>query len=90
MGLYERKEQRPSVSVCMFVCLCQTELFQPDVILYYSSKRRTVCLSPADTQPRFVSLRDRVMKSFCVFEREDLRVCVCEINCSTKDAYKKR
>lgn len=62
--------------VCVCVCSCQAELFLPDVFLFYSPKRRTVCLSPADTQ--IENLRDAVMKSFFVFERED--VCVCVIN----------
>lgn len=50
---------------CVCVCLCQAELFLPDVFLFYSPKRRTVCLSPADTQ--IENLRDAVMKSFFLY-----------------------
>lgn len=68
----------------MCLCVCQAELFRPDVFLCFiplsaalsachrQTHRPSVCIC--------VCLRERVMESFCVFEREDMCVCICEIN----------
>ncbi len=88
----EGKEAEKCICVCLCVCVglsCSYQMF----FMFYFSERRTVCLSPTDTQPEcvyawiFVCLRGRVMESFCVLEREDVRVCVCVCVCNCEINY---
>lgn len=72
--------------LCVCLCVRQAELFLPDVFLCFILL--SAALSACHQQIHSpgvcicVCLRENVMESLCVFEREDMCacVCVCEIN----------